>query len=372
MWKARNSGDSKKRSPLVPGFLGFDHSGEITYFADRFIAGLRAAVETLVGRSMPVIPVAVPPIGSLKRRQDALLEGLARLDRPWPYTWHLVGHSTGGVDAALLLRAQRLAFTNDRGSFFSNEPLEAPAIASVTAVATPFYGTCISRAPVVEATRADATFAERIEGILGLPQLLLDAAQRDALRARLRFGAGAAGRTSGDFFYNLLVANRLLRDLDPEIVATLTATDNVALDAVKVFSIATLAPAPTAENTRDQLFALLYKWTALEADGAAPVAPPLPDPALRIAKQLTLLPAAANPIGPRENDGVVNTNRQVYGQFAAQVSADHGDVLGRYRRFDPFDAEPLDTGLLTSGAGFGDDEFFELLRAIAGGIAAAT
>jgi hypothetical protein len=68
---------------------------------------------------------------------------------------------------------------------------------------------------------------------------------------------------------------------------------------------------------------------------------------------------------------VVNTNRQVFGTFAALVLADHGDVLGRYRRTDPFDGSILDPGLLTSGAAFEDDQFFALLRLVARGIADA-
>jgi hypothetical protein len=59
----------------------------------------------------------------------------------------------------------------------------------------------------------------------------------------------------------------------------------------------------------------------------------------------------------------------VFGEFACLVLGDHGDVLGRYRREDRLDGSVLDPGLLTSGANFGDDEFFALLGVIAGGIA---
>ena len=72
-----------------------------------------------------------------------------------------------------------------------------------------------------------------------------------------------------------------------------------------------------------------------------------------------------------DSDGVVSTVRQaVDGRPVALVVADHGDVIGRYRRPDPLDDEPIDEGLLTSGASFGDAEFFELVGCIADGIAA--
>jgi hypothetical protein len=74
-------------------------------------------------------------------------------------------------------------------------------------------------------------------------------------------------------------------------------------------------------------------------------------------------------IDGRSNDGVVNTMRQVRGTLGALVVGDHGDVIGRYRRVDPLDQEPIDPGLLTSRANFGDDHFFALLAQIASELA---
>jgi hypothetical protein len=82
-----------------------------------------------------------------------------------------------------------------------------------------------------------------------------------------------------------------------------------------------------------------------------------------------MLPDPGDHIDDRASDGVVNTNRQVFGEFAGLVLADHGDVLGRYRRKDMLDGSILDPGLLTSGANFGDVEFFALLGVITAGIA---
>jgi hypothetical protein len=67
------------------------------------------------------------------------------------------------------------------------------------------------------------------------------------------------------------------------------------------------------------------------------------------------------PIEPGDNDGVVSTDRQVLGELTGVVIGDHVDVLGRYRRTSLIDAKVIDPGLLTSGADFGDDEFFALL-----------
>ena len=48
---------------------------------------------------------------------------------------------------------------------------------------------------------------------------------------------------------------------------------------------------------------------------------------------------------------------------------DHVDVLGRYRRVSALDGKVVDPGLLTSGAEFGDDDFFLLLGRVADRIA---
>src|SRR5512133_265134 len=97
---------------LVPGFFGFGSFGRegkphITYF-DNVIRAMVAARPELSGRIHVHEP---PPMGSLEARvqslQDAvlqrlggaLLSGEARGRGP---RIHLVGHSTGGVDARLL------------------------------------------------------------------------------------------------------------------------------------------------------------------------------------------------------------------------------------------------------------------------------
>jgi pimeloyl-ACP methyl ester carboxylesterase len=367
---------SKKHGvALVPGFLGFDHEKEVTYYADRFIAGLRASIEANVERAVFVAPVTLPPIGSLAERQAALLSELDELDKKAgaPLLWHLVGHSTGGLDAALLARTTRLAYDREKGSHFTSEPLFVERLRSVTTLSAPHYGSCLARAPLPVATKAGHVgLEERIRGLVRLPALALDVAQRDALASRLSFARGAATSDSVNFFWHLLFADRLARDLDPDTAVKLTReTENRRrTDEVPVFSIASMAPSPKQSKTGDRLFEALWTWTQVKAERAEPRPAALPSaPAECVASDPSLLPDPGDPIEDRANDGVVNTNRQVFGKFAGLVLADHGDVLGRYRRVDVLDGKVTDPGLLTSGASFGDDEFFALLRMIARGIA---
>jgi pimeloyl-ACP methyl ester carboxylesterase len=359
---------------LVPGFLGFDHAGEMTYYADRFIAGLRASIEAKVERSVFVAPVSLPPIGSLADRQRVLLAELERLEKEaGQLQWHLVGHSAGGVDAALLARTTRLAYDADRGSHFTSEPLFVERLRSVTTISAPHFGTCLTRAPLVVATKAGHVGLEdRIKGLVELPALALDVAQRDDLLERLSFARGSVRRNPAGFSWHLLFADKLARDLDPDVVVKLTndiETRRKTNDA-PVFSIASMAPTLVPGQTGDRLFEALWTWTQIKAEGARPQPPPLPSsPAALIASNRAMLPDPRGHIDDRASDGVVNTNRQVFGEFAGLVLADHGDVLGRYRRKDMLDGSVLDPGLLTSGANFGDVEFFALLGVITAGIA---
>jgi hypothetical protein len=71
------------------------------------------------------------------------------------------------------------------------------------------------------------------------------------------------------------------------------------------------------------------------------------------------------------NDGVVNSARQLAEPhaphtFGCAVVADHADVLGYYDGVDALVAgPPLRQSVFRSGAGFCDDEFFELYRRVA-------
>ncbi|HEX4446716.1 MAG TPA: hypothetical protein VH044_08270, partial [Polyangiaceae bacterium] len=82
-------------------------------------------------------------------------------------------------------------------------------------------------------------------------------------------------------------------------------------------------------------------------------------------------PDAEVPIfDPSTNDGVVNAMTQILrgpgARMGGLVLADHGDVIGHYDRMDPLtNGAPINDGVFRSGAGFGDDQFFELYGRVA-------
>src|SRR5580698_5866924 len=90
---------------LVPGLLGFNRFASFSYFADRVVTALRVGIESHVRRPVLVVPVSTLPAAPLAQRQTALFENIAELRRRFSTIErvHLVGHSTGGLDAYLAI-----------------------------------------------------------------------------------------------------------------------------------------------------------------------------------------------------------------------------------------------------------------------------
>lgn len=344
---------------LVPGFLGFDHRRGTTYFADRFIAGLRARLEAGTGKSFPVVPVTTLPFGSLAARQDRLLSDLRKLDARLgePY-WHLLGHSTGGVDAALLARTERLRHDGQR-TIFSTERLEFPRLVSVTTVSAPHYGTCLALSSLALLLQRRPS----LHGLLDALEAGADVLRRDRLQERLQFVLPALMSGHISDFYGHLLSNELAGDLRPNVVGDLTQTGSNRRPGITISSFATLAPAPPLQGPfADDLFRDLWRWTQEKADADGLLQPP-PFPSVSPAQWISSSPNIPA-VDARSNDGVVNTNRQIDGTLAGLIAGDHGDVLGRYQRVDLLDGGVIDPGLLTSGAEFADEQFFKVLDAV--------
>ena len=83
---------------LIPGFFGFINFGRLVYFGH-----VRDALErSFDGRGVrtEIHRVRVSPTASLRRRAAEILETIAETSPRGPI--HLIGHSTGALDARLL------------------------------------------------------------------------------------------------------------------------------------------------------------------------------------------------------------------------------------------------------------------------------
>jgi pimeloyl-ACP methyl ester carboxylesterase len=381
---------------LLPGFLGFNRFGGFRYFADRVSATLRGALETQLGRPVPVVPFTTLPTSALAARQSQILQLLVQLDQRLQgqvKRFHLVGHSTGGLDAVLLCCTAPL-----NGSAWAEAPDHEvrKKIRSVTGLAAPYQGTLLLEGPLAHVIHALVPWPKDLLTIARpVVDLLFNLHEYRAVI--LDALAGAIVERSRFLWYLMqLRSSRLLDDLMPR--STEAYCSNFQLDPrIRLRSFVSVVPPPSHHAPHgDRFFEGLYQ---LAAGSGLPL---LPGPRAEILQAVEALRKALSggetPIICSDdgalyrakeafgrpacelasyNDGVVNSARQLFNvgkngttELAGIVIADHGDLIGHYDRKDPYSiedtAEPsLNEGLFHSNVHFGDDQFFSLYNHVA-------
>ena len=368
---------------LVPGFFGFGSFGRpgrphIVYF-DHVIKAIVAARPELAGRVHVHEP---PPMGSLESRvrtlQDAvlqrlgsaLLRGEARGRGP---RIHLVGHSTGGVDARLLANPRYRFHGEDRA--LRTRLLQH--LGTVVTLSAPHHGTPIAKSfmrglprLVLEGMSIATIMANagRVTQRLGLPGIGLAYTLFQAVRPRPDVNGPVVDLLTGmdeetarqiERFRGMVMSDtRILRDLAPERMAALN--QRLGDHAARLVEIVTVAPRPSWTRgglrslDRRAVYALCHAGAA-RSDFRPRTFPRGPWIAARAPGSERELVEDA----PRANDGIVPASSQTLGGRAARiVLADHLDVIGHFEG-------RWNTTLFKSGAGFGQREFAELWRFVA-------
>ena len=366
---------------LVPGFLGFTRFGGFYYFADRLLAVLRGLLEEPLGYPVPVVPCTTLPTDSLAKRQDHLVKYLGDLcatslpgvERTISGVEriHLIGHSTGGVDAQLLACTKPL-----EGRGWDQKANEVRRkIRSVVTISAPHYGTCLADSWLASwAENRVISWTSPVPDALRLAWHLLRLVpeERHAV-AQLQL---AHPKDVVNFLRQVAFHRELIGNLRPSYMEGVRATHK-AEPGVSLTCFVTGTPLRhDDERPSDSFFTDMDGLT--KGDGQA--SPPV-DRCRRLLEDLintrsdfvirsphSQMPAS---IDATLNDGVVNTVRQIVKPDKAEevggfVVADHADVLGHYDRQDSLvEGSPYNAGLFHSGAGFRDDEFFRLYRRVA-------
>jgi pimeloyl-ACP methyl ester carboxylesterase len=355
---------------LVPGFFGFARFGGFYYFAERLITVLRGSLESSEGTVLPVVPVTTLPTHSLHERQQALLENLASLMRRLDgvQSIHLIGHSTGGVDAQLITCTR-----NFHGKPWDERWEEVRSrIRSVITISSPHHGTEL----------ADSQFALLGKNPLQNPGAIIAGARALAglLRLAPRYLAANVGfdlASPNDllkFFWQVIRNRDLIDDLKPasmeRVRARLSPDPNIRL---MCFVTSTL-PRNDSLRRSDPFFADLYRLT----EGSGKVSERVLQCTRFLKEQVQQRPelvirghqSEMAGITPTLNDGVVNAVRQIVNpdvnELGGFIVADHADSLGHYDLQDSLiGGRPYNAGLFRSGAGFGDDQFFAVYWRIA-------
>jgi hypothetical protein len=381
-----------------PGFFGFGKIGSYDYFSHvekALVARLNASGDEAVTSVLDV-----PPTASIRRRAGRLAELVSTTagdDGPV----HLIGHSTGGLDARMLA-SPRVLLPIPEGML-----AWMPRLASVTTINTPHYGTPLASffatvngqrwlyllsvltyvaltvgAPPFAFVTAMVLAMRRIEGMLGLDVKIVDGLGRSILRA-LDDSQSAELRL---FLEGILTDQGAVIQLMPEAMDLFHAGIADREDVVYQCT-ASMAPPPSA---RKWLMRLPNPWEALQAtiftalygiasryDETYPCAPrDVDDDAeARMRSAFGRLP------GARSNDGVIPILSQVWGKLVWAGYGDHLDVLGHFSPDSPPGVPPAQAtpatpaaahvDWLRSGSGFNEVKFETMIAAIGDGIVAS-
>ncbi len=365
---------------LSPGFFGFSSLGTYDYFC-HVRDGLQHRFGE-AGRGVEIHVVDVHPSASIRKRAATLAQVVTRsAGHAGPV--HLLGHSTGGIDARLVASPT----TNLHGT-----ALPAPLfgrIRSVTTINAPHYGTPLASffatlsgqrllyllsaltvavlkvgAPPLALSSSLVASLAGVERAVGIrlrvidtltDQVIrmLDSASSDELREFLRLVRGDQGAVI---------------QLSPEAMDLFQAGVEDC-PSVRYQSVASYAPTPTLlqwtrvlrspwNNISLPIFATMRRLTSIEHEGY-PCAPPGNQANDLLREVLGAVP----PEGA--NDGVVPIRSQVWGKLVWAGLGDHLDVVGHFHG-----REENDTHMdwLGSASGFTAERFDAMLDAVANGM----
>jgi hypothetical protein len=376
-----------------PGMFGFGRLASYDYFVhlERALeARLRAA-----GEEVEMYVVNVAPTASIRRRALKLTQRVASTCGEGANAGpiHLIGHSTGGLDARLVASPSvALAVPPEKLAW-------RVRLASVTTLNTPHYGTplasffttvsgermlrALSALTVVALSLGSTPLSVvgglvalfgRMDRAVGLDLKLLDR----TTEALLRTIDTVRGHEIRDYIDAIKEDNGAMVQLMPEAMDLFLAGIEDR-PGVLYQSTASMAPPPSVRTfvqsltgrwsaASGVLFDVLYGITS-RYDRRYPCAAPEPTGD----SEEILLKAFGRAPGFRENDGAVPIRSQIWGSLVWAGYGDHLDAIGHFHgdkragAQDP-NAEPPHLDWLCSGSGFDANRFAAMVDAIAAGL----
>lgn len=366
---------------LVPGFMGFQSLGDAAYFR-RVPAMLAKLLGQLGHDDVEVYECPTLPSGSIARRAQRALQFMEAHGGEQAASIHVVGHSTGGLDARLV------AAPGVRLVPGGLEEQIGRRIRSVVTVSTPHFGTpmanamlalpfrrvlaCIGllgntprgRAALVALSRALEAVA-RADDWMGRSDTFLDTVVNKVLKR--------IGTDEGDPIWEFL--RELSSDQGAAIQLTMESMHlfNAAVSdrpGTQYSSVISVAPPPRSFPFRRDDFlspvravSVFAFWALYRMTSAIP--DQYPCTALDI--ETLNLEEHSSPvkITRTSNDGIVPCQSQAYGKVLDIVLGDHLDVVGQF----PGSGGDSHADWLPCGAGFGEDEFQKLWSRVAREIA---
>lgn len=373
---------STSRVYLTPGMFGFARLASFEYFEHV----VRAIEHRFAARSraVEVHVCEVHPTSSICRRAARLARMIHETAGDGDDPIHIIGHSTGGLDARLLASpSANLPDAGDRLAWLSR-------LRSVTTINTPHYGTPLATffatvsgqrllyavsaltvaalkigAPPLAATSALVAAFGRVTHA-GIELALVDR----AVEAVIRVLDEASSR-------ELRAWLKLLRDDQGGIVQLMPEAMELFQAAVedrpgvRYQCVATFAP---KHAMRDWIGALRSPWAALSATIFAALYNiterhderyPCSAPARHAEQQLRALLGEVPVIGA--SDGIVPLHSQIWGELVWVGKGDHLDIVGHF----PGTKGAGHNDWLASGARFNRLRFDAMMDRVVAGILAS-
>jgi triacylglycerol lipase len=356
---------------LVPGFFGFGSLGQMTYFV-----GVKQALERAFERygvDVNVVEVPTLPTASIRQRAARVYETLAEVAHQDQEPIHIVGHSTGGLDARLAIAPTASLPTS--ASFVDYE-----RVRSLVTISTPHFGTplasffgsaagypllrMLAASSVVSLRRGHlplglgfrfGRWLARADDLLGFKNTVADQFFEDVIAD---FSPARRAELIA-FIEGISNDQSLIFQLTPAGCDLLNAS-TADPDTLRYGSVVCRAKSPSFSNllafkhnpyaqSMHALYATLHRITGMAR------AEQFPAP---VAEQRAPLERAFGEF-PKVSwsDGIVPTLSQLWGEVVHATNADHLDVVGHYGSLRP--GEPT-TDWLPSRSGF-DDHAFEAL-----------
>ena len=358
---------------LVPGLFGFARLGGFDYFTHVEEALASRFLER--GADCEFVLVSSPPTGSIVHRTQVLMDAIQKACADDAGAIHLVGHSTGGLDVRLLASP----------TTWPDLPEWFDRVRTLTSISTPHYGTPLAYffttmagtrllealslltymtlqaggPPLTVLTPLIASIS-RIDEALGIESKILE----KTIELLLSF-LGEEGQTEvREWFDGIRSDQGAIIQLTPESMDIFNAgvEDN---PNVRYGSVVTRMPPPgpvrLLKNLRspiDALSAAVFSTLYVGAGRTSKVYPP-PGPAPEVREYLEQ--KLGHEIDNTLNDGLVPTTSMIWGDVLWAGTADHLDVLGHFHG----DRDSSHTDWLVSGAGFREDDFDEVMDALA-------
>ncbi len=360
---------------LIPGFFGFAHFGDMKYF--HHVEEILTHEFAALGRNVDVIRVDTLAAGTLARRTARLREVLVHTAAGDNDDIHLVGHSTGALDARRLLDPERVRAADDDVVKRVKSVVSVAGAHRGTPLAATFrtaFGKDLLRilgALTVQTLRlgpisvgtamAVAGALSMVDRVVGAKKDLIDQIEEQILN-----DFTAERRATLEAFFSELSADQgLLDELSPELARHFDAQtrdrEGVAYGCVvtaskppSVQTALSLGLSPYAQASHAVFHALWNLTARFTAEHGMPHT--AIDERHKLQDQLGRIPTE------RDNDGIVPTLAQFHGKLIRAVSADHHDVIGHFD--DPTHAPPHIDWLI-SRSGFRRPQFEKLWRDVA-------